>query len=218
MDGKVISDGPTQVQVSDVPAAVSPAPVYTSEKIVRMSLSGVAAGTIVDMSFTLDDDRPPMPGDFLDGLDRDASTRVERERLELDVPSTLTPHIHEQNIDFKRVTSTRRGTNALRVGTERGTSDAWRAVRGGLEWRGDARSCRWQHRMERCRPRGMQRSRAGRYTATPSLSRIVDSLVKNAKTRDDSIRAVHRWVAAGHSLRGDRARAWAATSRGCPTR
>jgi hypothetical protein len=34
-----------------------------------------------------------------------------------------------------------------------------------------------------------------RYRATPQLTRTVDSLVAGAKTRDDSIRAVHRWVA-----------------------
>jgi transglutaminase superfamily protein len=34
-----------------------------------------------------------------------------------------------------------------------------------------------------------------RYKATATLSRTVDSLVAGVKTRDDSIRAVHRWVA-----------------------
>jgi len=34
-----------------------------------------------------------------------------------------------------------------------------------------------------------------RYRATPALNRIADSLVAGAKTRDDSIRAVHKWVA-----------------------
>ncbi|HEY8197607.1 MAG TPA: DUF3857 domain-containing protein, partial [Gemmatimonadales bacterium] len=43
-DGTVVSDAPTQVQDSDVPATLGD-PVYTDTKVRRYSLSGVAPGT-----------------------------------------------------------------------------------------------------------------------------------------------------------------------------
>ena len=63
-DGSVVSAAPTQVQESDVPAPVSTSPVYSDQKIVRMSLSGVAAGTLLDVDFTLEERKPALKGDF----------------------------------------------------------------------------------------------------------------------------------------------------------
>ncbi|HEY5087880.1 MAG TPA: DUF3857 domain-containing protein, partial [Gemmatimonadaceae bacterium] len=59
-DGSVVSAAPAQVQESDVPAPVSTSPVYSDQKIVRMSLSGVAVGTILDVEFTVDEHKPAL--------------------------------------------------------------------------------------------------------------------------------------------------------------
>src|SRR5690349_23355239 len=53
-DGTVLSDAPQQVQDADVPAALGD-PVYSDTKVRRYSLSGVAAGVIVDWSYTLEE-------------------------------------------------------------------------------------------------------------------------------------------------------------------
>ncbi|HTK40179.1 MAG TPA: DUF3857 domain-containing protein, partial [Gemmatimonadales bacterium] len=63
-DGSVVSDTPPHVQDADVPATLGD-PVYTDEKVRRYSLSGVAPGTIVDWSYTLEELKPQVTGDFL---------------------------------------------------------------------------------------------------------------------------------------------------------
>ncbi|HET8762126.1 MAG TPA: DUF3857 domain-containing protein, partial [Gemmatimonadales bacterium] len=63
-DGTVISPAPTHDQESDVPASVGN-PVYTDRRVQRYSISGVAPGTIVDWSYTTEELKPFLPGDFL---------------------------------------------------------------------------------------------------------------------------------------------------------
>jgi hypothetical protein len=63
-DGTVVSDTPPHVQDADVPATLGD-PVYTDEKVRRYSLSSVAPGTIVDWSYTLEELKPQVTGDFL---------------------------------------------------------------------------------------------------------------------------------------------------------
>ena len=59
-DGTVVSDAPTMVQDSDVPASTEN-PVYSETKVKRLSLTGVEPGTIVDFSWTVEETKP-MPG------------------------------------------------------------------------------------------------------------------------------------------------------------
>ena len=193
-DGHVVSAAPTQVQESDVPAPVSTSPIYSDQKIVRMSLSGVAAGTILDVEFTLNERKPALKGDFEQAYVFTPGSSVERARLLLDVPSSLTPKIREQNLDFKRNTSVVNGRTRytwIRNRTPKIEQEPFAAdsngvvmqvrVGGALSW-GDV--SHWYADLAR-----------DRYRETPRLAKIVDSLVAGAKTRDDSIRAVHRWVA-----------------------
>lgn len=193
-DGSVVSAAPTQVQESDVPAPVSTSPVYSDQKIVRMSLSGVATGTILDVEFTVDERKPALKGDFAQNYVFTPGSSVERARLVLDVPSSMTPRIKEENLDFKRVTQTGNGRTRYswsrdqtpRVHVEPFAADSNGVIMrvrvgGALSWTDISR---WYAELAR-----------DRYHATPQLTRIVDSLVKGARTRDDSIRAVHRWVA-----------------------
>jgi transglutaminase-like putative cysteine protease len=193
-DGSVVSAAPTQVQESDVPAPVSTSPMYSDQKIVRMSLSGVTVGTILDAAFTVDEHNPALTGDFAQTYVFTPGSSIERARFTLDVPSSTTPRIREDNLDFKRDTRSEKGRTRYvwsRNQTPKVQREPFAAdsngvimdvrVGGALTWTDVSR---WYAALAR-----------GRYDATPRLTRLVDSLVAGAKTRDDSIRAVHRWVA-----------------------
>jgi len=194
LNGSVVSAAPTQIQESDVPAPVSTSPIYSDQKIVRMSLSGVAVGTILDVEFTVEEHNPALKNDFTQTYVFTPGASIGKARLELDVPSSMKPTIREENLDFKRVTSTSGGRTRYlwsrdttpKVRPEPFASDSNGVVMrvrfgGPLSWNDVSR---WYANLAR-----------DRYKATPALSRTVDSLVTGAKTRDDSIRAVHRWVA-----------------------
>ncbi|HST59438.1 MAG TPA: DUF3857 domain-containing protein, partial [Longimicrobium sp.] len=61
--GQVISDKPVHEQESLAEVSFD-APVYTDQQTKRVSLGGVAAGTIVDYSYTTETLQPVLPGDF----------------------------------------------------------------------------------------------------------------------------------------------------------
>ncbi len=191
-DGSVVSDTPAQVQESDVPAARS-TPVYTDQRVRRMSLSGVEPGTIVDYSYTLEEQKPFMPRDFLESWNVSTGLQVARSRLIVDLPATVTPRIREVNLNFKRVEHVASGRHSYMWATAdlpKITPEPLAADSNGVfmtvqvsapigwqdisHWYGDlARS---------------------REVASPAVAAKVDSLVRGARTRDDSIRAVHKWV------------------------
>ena len=77
-NGSVISAAPTQIQESDVPAPVSTSPIYSDQKVVRMSLSGIAVGTILDVEFTVEE-RKVLPNLLSDAAD--AVEQIAREGL-----------------------------------------------------------------------------------------------------------------------------------------
>ncbi|MGH7622682.1 MAG: DUF3857 domain-containing protein, partial [Gemmatimonadaceae bacterium] len=62
-DGTVISAKPVHEQESMAPVAMQ-APVYSDQMIHRISLGGVAPGTLVDYSYTVVTHKPVIPGDF----------------------------------------------------------------------------------------------------------------------------------------------------------
>jgi uncharacterized protein DUF3857/transglutaminase superfamily protein len=192
-DGSVVSDTPAQVQESDVPAARN-TPVYTDRRVRRMSLSGVAPGTLVDYSYTLDELKPFMPRDFFESWNVSTGLPVARSRLIVDLPASVTPRIRETNLNFKRVEHVANGrhsyawaaadipkitaeplaadSNGVFMTVQVSSPITWQDI---SHWYGDlARS---------------------REVASPAVSAKVDSLVRGARTRDDSIRAVHKWVA-----------------------
>src|SRR5690348_1995983 len=191
-DGTVVSDAPSQVQESDVPAARND-PVYTDRRVRRMSLSGVAPGTIVDYSYTLDEQKPFMPRDFFQPWSVSTGLQVARSRLVVDLPAALTPRIRETNLNFRRreqVAGGRRtytwatrdlpkitpeplaaDSNGVFMTVQVSSPVTWQDI---SHWYGDL-----------ARPREV---------ASPAVAAKVDTLVRGARTRDDSIRAVHKWV------------------------
>ena len=100
--GEVISAQPAHEQESLAPVALE-APVYSDEKVRRVTLSGVAPGTLVDWSYTVERVKPLVPGDYYSGWRVTNGVLTRRSRLILDVPVSVTPRIQERNVRFKRL-------------------------------------------------------------------------------------------------------------------
>lgn len=192
-DGKVISDGPSHVQDSDVPAQMGD-PVYSDRKVRRLSLTGVAPGTIVDYSYTTEELKPFLPGDFFQSWAINLQIPVQRSRLILDVPAGMPVRLQERNLNFRRgehragdrTIYTWAAGNLPKVKSEEYAADSndvymsvlasspmtWEQL--GAWYAGHAR---------------------GRYTLGPESRAKMQQVLGGAATRQDSLRALHRWVA-----------------------
>jgi transglutaminase-like putative cysteine protease len=192
-DGTIISEKPAQIQESDVPAQLGD-PTYSDRKVVRVSVTGVEAGTIVDYSYTTEELQPFLPGDFYETWGVSTGLSVRRSRYIVDVPESFTPRIHEENLNFPRKESTAAGrhvymwttadlpkikpevfaadSNAVYMSVQLSSPTTWAQIG---KWYAD--------------------NAKARYTLTPDVEKTITGLVKDAHTLDDSIRAVHRWVA-----------------------
>lgn len=193
--GEVISDKPAQEQESDVPAAMNN-PVYQEQRVRRVSLAGVAPGTILDIQITMEEKAPYRENDFLLGWNVNSLTPVKRSRFVVDVPDGYEPKILERNLNFRR---TENVVNGRRVYTWFASDvapfvgEAFAADSNGVvmsiavsaptTWNDLAQ---WYNNLAR-----------DRYALSSLVSHRVDSIVKasNAASRLDTIRAVHRWVA-----------------------
>src|SRR5256886_6894451 len=103
LTGEVISAQPAHEQESLAPVAFE-APVYSDQKVRRVTLSGVAPGTLVDWSYTVERVKPLVPGDFYSGSRVTTGLLTRRSRLLIHGPATGTPRITEQNIRFQPAT------------------------------------------------------------------------------------------------------------------
>ena len=191
--GEVVSKAPTQLQDADVPATMGD-PVYSDRKVRRASLTGVAPGTIVDYSYTVEELKPYLAGDFQDSWSVTTGVPTLRSRYVVDVPATLPLRLRERNLDFarqERVVGGRRIYTWATSNVEKLRGEAFAADSNGVimsialssptTWQDIAR---WYAGLAR-----------DRYTVTPPVAAKVRALVAGARSRDDSIRAVHRWVA-----------------------
>jgi len=191
-DGTVLSDKAGIAQDADVPAPMND-PVYVEQKVRRMSLANVRPGTLVDYSYTVEELKPFRTGDFFAPWRVNPGTLVRRSRLMLDTPASLVPRVAERNLNFKPVTVVANGrrvvtwaaqdvpriepepfasdSNGVDMRIDVGAPAAWREI--GAWYAGLARD---------------------RYAMTPALERKLASLVAGARTLDDSIKAVHRYV------------------------
>src|SRR5574341_1562366 len=102
-NGEVVSGQPTHEQESLAPVALE-APVYSDSKIRRVTLGGVAPGTLLDFSWTIEQFKPVLPGDFWTGWRVTTGRLVRRSRLIVDVPAALTPRLKGENVRFPRKT------------------------------------------------------------------------------------------------------------------
>lgn len=192
-DGTVISDKPTHEQESLAPVALE-APVYTDAKVRRVSIGGVAPGTLLDFSWSIERLKPVLARDFYTGWRVTTGLLVRRSRLILDVPASLTPRLQEQNWRDPRPVQTAGGRRVYTWATNDVPSietEPFAAspnsvfvgitIAGTVSWSDIAR---WYAELSR-----------DRYKLTPELDAQVGHLVAGARTRDDSLRAMHRWVA-----------------------
>jgi transglutaminase-like putative cysteine protease len=192
-DGSVVSAKPTHEQESDVPASTDD-PVYTDRRVRRVSLSGVAPGTIVDYSVTTEELRPFLPRDFFASWSVSTGLQVTRSRYVVDLPASLAPRILERNLNFKRVERVHGGRrvytwatgNVPRVKSEvlaADSNDVYMSLQmsSPIAWSDIAH---WYAALAR-----------PQVVMTPFVAARVDSVVRNARSRTDSIRAVHKWVA-----------------------
>lgn len=193
LDGKVISPGPSHEQVSDIPAAMEN-PVYGSQKVRRLSMSGVRAGTIIDFSVTTEEFKPFLPGDFLHGWRITTGRLVRRSRYILDVPSDMPVHVAEHNLTFAPIVR-EAGGRTTRIWA---TSDVqplepevFAADSNGVVMHFDVSGATswsdigaWYAGLAR-----------DRYRVTPKLRARVHTVLADAHTRADTLRLLHRAVA-----------------------
>ncbi len=194
-DGTVVSDKPAQDQEGDLSAALNN-PIYSDQRVRRISLAGVTAGTIVDMAYTLEERAPRRAGDFFAQWALNGPVPIRRSRFTLDVPVTLEPRLVERNVVARReetVVGARRSMvwhaeDQPPVPNEPFAADSNDVqqlvmLSGPASWNDLAR---WYDSLAR-----------PRYALSPAVQRAADSVLKarGARTRLDTLRAWHRWVA-----------------------
>jgi transglutaminase-like putative cysteine protease len=192
-DGTVVSEAPTQVQDADVPAAMDN-PVYTDTKARRYSLSGVTPGTIVDWSYTVEELKPFLTGDFLQTWNVHKGSLTRRSRYLVDLPSAMQPHLIERNLDFRRRETVSHGRRIYlwaRQDVPRLNSEEFMADSNGVVMSiGVSAPIKWEDIGSWYS--GLARDR---YTINRAVRDQLRSLVGTAGTSDDTLRAVQRWVA-----------------------
>jgi cellulose synthase operon protein C len=194
-NGEVISAEPAQMQEADVRVAITN-PVYVNQKELRLSLGGAAVNTIIDISYTIEETKPYLEGDFYLhwNVHVSAPAPVLRTRFILDLPAELQPRITERNLTFAvhrsdangRRTFTWATADVPRYRPERFAPDTnsvhMHIVASSLKTWDDV--TRWYHGLSQ-----------DQYTLPVDAQVKVRELVAAATTRLDTLRAVHRWVA-----------------------
>jgi transglutaminase-like putative cysteine protease len=192
-NGEVVSAEPSHIQDSDVPATMGN-PVYADRKVRRASLSGVAVGTIVDYSYTIEELKPYRPGDFLTSWSITTGLPTSRSRFIVDLPANVKPHLIERNLRNPAKITTAHGRRVYTwaaADLPKPKSEPFAADSNGVfqsvalavpnSWQDIAK---WYAGLAR-----------DRYTLTPELEAKLHELVAGARTLGDSLSAVQRWVA-----------------------
>jgi hypothetical protein len=195
LDGHVISEKPALTQESDMPAARTN-PIYEHRKVLRLSLSGVAPGTLVDAIWTIELRKSYRQGDFFDAWRVTAGTTVLRSRYIVDAPKEMQLRIVEHHLDFPR-RDTIIGSRKIYQWT---THDvAWVRPE---PYAPAADSNDLAMNIDVAAPGSW--SDIGRWYAGMAVDRLrpdqrlrdtVRGVVAGAGTLADSVHAVHRWVA-----------------------
>jgi hypothetical protein len=159
-----------------------------------LSLRGVAVGTLVDYSYTREELKPFRAGDFFTSWRVTAGTSVRRSRFLVDAPRDMKLQIEEQNLNFARTQSSANGRTQFVWATK---DVPW--VKGEMF---AADSNDYDEEIRIAAPgnwsdigRWYAALARDRYAPTPELRDTVRALVAHAKTFDDTLRAIHRWVA-----------------------
>jgi transglutaminase-like putative cysteine protease len=192
-DGTVVSAAPAVLQTSDVPADPT-VPVYQARRVVRASLSGVAPGMLIDWSTTVEAKAPPLRGDFFTSWRTVTGAVTRRSRLLLDVPTGFTPRLVEMNLPAPHEELVGHGRTVYRwtaqdipipprpqpFATDSNAWSSWVFIAAPLTW---DQVAGWYAGLAK-----------GRAEMTSDLELKLASAVSAARTRDDSLRALYRWV------------------------
>jgi transglutaminase-like putative cysteine protease len=192
-DGTVLHDGPAHQQ--DVsPSAESGDPVFSDRRGIQVTLAGIAPGTLVDYSYTLETVKPALPGDFLYYWFINGDSPVRRSRFTLDTPVELSPRLRVRNIGGTPVDSVIAGRRIRRWAIADIPAIAWQTYSGAPNAVvasirvGSAESWRsvgaWYDSLAH-----------DRYALTPEIVAAHTHELQGARTMDDSLRATYRWVA-----------------------
>ncbi|MEO8450877.1 MAG: DUF3857 and transglutaminase domain-containing protein [Gemmatimonadota bacterium] len=191
--GEVVSEKPEVSQESDVPAEMG-TPTYTHRKVLRLTLGKVAPGVLVDVSYTTEDTAPYRPGDFYSFWRVNPGIPVRRSRLVLDTPVGLTPLVKERNVRFAKsvevVAGRRLTTWATRDVPEFRPEPFAGDSNGVVASIQIAAPTSWQSIGKWYAVLAKDRDQA-----TPDIRAKVHDLVSGSRTLDDSVKAVHRFVA-----------------------
>ena len=192
-DGTVISSGPTHVQESLAPVALE-APIYSNAKVRRVSIGGIAPGTLLDFSWSTERLKPVLARDFYTGWRVTTGLLVRRSRLILDVPQSITPRLQEENWRLPRPVQkvggrgvyTWAANDVPAIESEpfaASPNDVYIGIMiaGAVTWNDIAG---WYAGLSK-----------DRYILPPEVTNQAAALVRGARSRDDSLRAIHRWVA-----------------------
>lgn len=191
-DGTVISDKPGIGQDADVPAPMGD-PSYVEQRVRRLSMPNVRPGTIVDYSYTLEELRPYRAGDFFAPWRVNPGFLVRRSRLRLDTPVGFEPKVVAKNLTFKATTVVAGGRRVVTWATQDVPGvepELFAADSNGVDmsinvsapssW-SDIGS--WYAGLAR-----------DRYAMTPAVERKLKAVVTGARTLEDSIKAIHKYV------------------------
>lgn len=191
--GEVISAQPAHEQESLAPVALE-APVYSDQRVRRVTLSGVAPGTLVDWSYTIERVKPLVSRDYHTAWRVTTGRLTRRSRFIVDVPASITPRIKEENVRFRRKTVEANGRRVYTWATadvqkvepelfaaSPNTLSVHIDVSAPISW---SQVATWYAGLSH-----------DRYRLSPELETKVADVVRDARTLNDSLRAVHRWVA-----------------------
>ena len=192
-DGSVVRDGPAH-QEDVKPPAEPGAPVFSDRQAIQVTLGGLAPGTLVDYSYTLETLRPWIPGDVLFSWYVNGDEPVRRSRFTLDAPADLHPRVQVRNIAGAAVDTVIAGRRVRRWGFVDVPGIVWQQyagspndveasirVSGEVSWRSVGA---WYDSLSR-----------DRYQLTPEILAAHSGEMRGAKTLEDSLRATYRWVA-----------------------
>jgi hypothetical protein len=192
-DGTVLSDGPEHRQESSTSVGEG-SHLRSDQRIVQIAVGGVAPGTLLDYSYTLETFDPRLPGDVWYAFGVNALVPILHSRVILDMPEGLTLRVRDWNIDappLQRLVDGRkvlmwvsRDLPAVEPESYWGSpNDVFTTIRisGDLTW---DQIGRWYHSLIE-----------DRYVSSPEIEAEHTAQLTSARSIEDSLRATYRWVA-----------------------
>lgn len=192
-DGSVVRDGAAHQQEATPPVEPG-APVFSDRRAIQVTLAGLAPGTLIDYSYTLETVRPTLAGDFLYSWYVNGITPVRRSRFTLDTPAGLNPRVQLRNVSQPAADTVLAGRRIRRWAAADVPGIVWQMyggapndvvasirVSGDVSWRAVGA---WYDSLSR-----------DRYQLSSELLAAHAREMTGARTLDDSLRATYRWVA-----------------------